>query len=607
MGYKGTIGKTNWALGEISPRSLGRFDAEKPIWRNAAAIIQNMMIGQACSVSNRPGTQYIAPTKFSTTAKSCLRKFIYSVTQSYMMEIGNLYIRFFSNVGISPGQVVVSSAPAWQTSTGYVPGNYVTEASIIYFCLIAHTSGVFATDLASGDWVAQSILEVPTVFQQADIFNLQTAQNLDVMYIVNPNYYPQKLIRTSATSFTIGNVPFVRGPFRPSNITSTTITPSSATGSTTLTASAAIFQPGHVGSLWQVGTDSSVANSGVVLITNYTDSTHVDGTVQPEPDGTAGNLNGTSGTTFWAEGAFSAVRGYPTAVTFHEGRLVYGMNQTIYGSVVDTYDDYSSGTASDSDAYQYQITSVLGNSIRWLASATSLEIGTSGGSVTAADGSPSVGISPTTPPNITSDNNYGVMTQQPVQLGGYLFYVQANTFYIKQLTFDLITSKYKSINMMVLSDHILRDGLGAVQISSQVSPYDRIWVVRADGQIAVFMRDPDQQVEGWSRIIGGVSDGPAPDGLPGIFESLDILQLDGADDQVWVICNRKLSGVMTRWVEVFTPELFNNYWEPVRLDASLTYNSTLPIAAIQVFSTSVTDDDNDQLFDDSVTSEPILA
>lgn len=587
--YKGTIGKTNWSLGEISPRSFGRFDQDKPIWRNAAAIIENMLIGQACSVANRPGTQYIAATKFSTTAKSCLRKFTYSVSQEYMMEIGKQYIRFFSNFNNIPGQVVVSSAPAWIPSgTSYVIGNYVEVSSVIYYCIANNTSSSsFAADLAAGDWVAQNILEVPTIFNQADIYNLQTAQNADTMYIVNPNYYPQKLVRTSATSFTIANVPFIRGPFLDINVTSTTITPSSATGSTILTASDPIFQAGHVGSLWRVGTDASVANSGVVLITGFTDSTHVTGTVQPEPGGAAGNLGTTSGTVFWAEGAFSTVRGFPASVIFFEGRLVYGgttfQPQTFFESVDGAYDNFSTGTAQDSDACTYTPSSAQSNPIRWLGFDNSLELGTSGGVITAADGNPQTGITASSPPNITNDNNYGAMPQPPVTLGGYLFYIQANTFYIKQLTFDLITSKYKSVNMMVLADHILRDGLGAVQMASQVSPYDRVWVVRADGQIAVFMRDPDQQVEGWSRLVGGVSDGIAPAGLAGSFESIDILPIDGADDQVWVICNRKINGVFTRWVEVFTEELFNNYWEPIRMDASLTFNDTLAISGMSVY------------------------
>jgi hypothetical protein len=189
-------------------------------------------------------------------------------------------------------------------------------------------------------------------------------------------------------------------------------------------------------------------------------------------------------------------------------------------------------------------------------------------------------------------------------LGGYLFYLQSNTFSIRQLTYDLITSKYKATNMMVLADHILRDGAGAVQMASQVSPYDRIWVVRGDGQISIFTRDAEQQVEGWSRAIGGISDGIAPNGLAGIFESLDIIPIDGADDQVWVICNRKINNVMTRWVEVFTEELFNNYWEPIRLDASLTYNDTMNITAMTSYTPNtgyifVTDDNGNPVLDDN--------
>lgn len=613
MGYKGTIGKTNWSLGEISPRSLGRFDAEKPIYKSGAAIIENMMIGQACSVANRPGTQYIAAIK-NSASQACLRRFTYSISQEYMMEIGNLYIRFFSNINGSPGQVVLSTAPAWLTSTGYVVGNYVLHGGLIYYCIVSHTSGTFATDLAAGKWLLQSVLEIPTIFQQADIFNLQTANKSDVMYIVNPNYFPQKLVRTSATSFTISNVPFVRGPFLNANITATTITADAATGpAVNLTASDPLFLAGHVGSLWRIGTDNSVANSGVIKITAFTDSKHVTGDVQPEPNGTAGDLHTTGATTFWAEGAFSAVRGYPASVVFHEGRLVYAGTsfapQTLYGSTVNTYDDFSSGTTTDSDAYIYEIASNQNNGIRWLASDTSLELGTAGGSITAADGSPSVGISPTTPPNVTFDNNYGAMVQPPVKLGGYLFYIQANTFYIRQLTFDLITNKFKAPNMMILADHILRDGGGAVQMAGQVSPYDRIWVIRADGQISVFMRDTDQSVEGWSRIVGGQSDGVIPAGLAGIFESIDILPIDGQDDQIWVICKRKINGSFVRWVEVFTEELFDNYWEPVRMDASLIFNDTLAITAMSVATAPaghnfMLDDNGNVMLDD--TGNPML-
>lgn len=40
----------------------------------------------------------------------------------------------------------------WATGTGYAIQDLVIQGSIAYICLIAHTSGVFATDLANGDW-----------------------------------------------------------------------------------------------------------------------------------------------------------------------------------------------------------------------------------------------------------------------------------------------------------------------------------------------------------------------------------------------------------------------------------------------------------------------
>jgi hypothetical protein len=41
---------------------------------------------------------------------------------------------------------------AWLTATAYGVGDVVSESSVAYFCLVAHTSGTFATDLAAGKW-----------------------------------------------------------------------------------------------------------------------------------------------------------------------------------------------------------------------------------------------------------------------------------------------------------------------------------------------------------------------------------------------------------------------------------------------------------------------
>ena len=45
-----------------------------------------------------------------------------------------------------------AATDAWVTSTTYVVGDKVTDSGESYVCLVAHTSGTFATDLASAYW-----------------------------------------------------------------------------------------------------------------------------------------------------------------------------------------------------------------------------------------------------------------------------------------------------------------------------------------------------------------------------------------------------------------------------------------------------------------------
>ena len=50
---------------------------------------------------------------------------------------------------------------AWLTATNYVVGDVRTVSSLeCYRCIVAHTSGTFATDLAASKWVLMPVLEV---------------------------------------------------------------------------------------------------------------------------------------------------------------------------------------------------------------------------------------------------------------------------------------------------------------------------------------------------------------------------------------------------------------------------------------------------------------
>ncbi len=417
--------------------------------------------------------------------------------------------------------------------------------------------------------------EIITPFLTADLPQIKYAQNADVMWLVHPSRPPQKLSRTSATSFAITPVPFVRPPLLDTNITATTITPSLATGDgITLTAAntvdptlATIFQNGHIGSYWRI-------SGAIVKITDFTSTTVVVGNVQKEPAGTAGNIGGTSAYTDWAEGAFSDVRGYPSAICFHEQRLFYGGTtyepQKFWGSVVGTYDSFQVTTGAQY-AVSFKLSTDQVNAIRWMISNGSiLQIGTSGGTFTA-DGSDGGAITSTNI-SVKSDNNYGVGVNQPHKISSYLYYLQRNLFQLRELVYNFQTDRQLSNDMNLLADHILRDGLGAGESGHQQSPNDRIWTIRKNGQIAIMTRNAEQEVLGWNRIKAG-----RDSTTDGVFESLCVVEKNEQDDQVWVIVKRYINGSLKRFIEYFTMEDFVDNWDPVRLDCSLTLDNPITI------------------------------
>ena len=106
-----------------------------------------------------------------------------------MLEFGDLYVRFWSNdlpVEVNPSN--------WATSTDYSVGDKREDGGKGYVCLEDHTTGTFATDLASAYWYELEasatanfyILEFPTPYLEAELYELQIRAVNDVVYIVHP-------------------------------------------------------------------------------------------------------------------------------------------------------------------------------------------------------------------------------------------------------------------------------------------------------------------------------------------------------------------------------------------------------------------------------------
>jgi len=102
--------------GELTPRLAARVDFNK--YPSGLATMENLVPLPEGGAMRRAGTRYIAATKTGATIKSRLKKFEFSTSQNYILEMGNYYVRFFRN----QGQIYVPNITASITNGTFPSG-----------------------------------------------------------------------------------------------------------------------------------------------------------------------------------------------------------------------------------------------------------------------------------------------------------------------------------------------------------------------------------------------------------------------------------------------------------------------------------------------------
>jgi hypothetical protein len=66
----------------------------------------------------------------------------------------------------------------WVTGAAYAIGDIVLQNALIYLCVVAHTSGTFATDLAAGKWgqITSNVTASTTSFSATATISATTVQ-----------------------------------------------------------------------------------------------------------------------------------------------------------------------------------------------------------------------------------------------------------------------------------------------------------------------------------------------------------------------------------------------------------------------------------------------
>lgn len=512
--------QSNFTAGELSPKLAGQIDFKK--YGNGVETLENMTVFPQGGASRRYGTRYVGPVK-DHTKTTRLIPFEFNDEQTYILEFGHQYIRFYKDNGIITESDVTITAitqanPAVVTAAGhgYSNGDEIFITSVVgmievngkRFTVANATTNTFElsgidssayTAYTSGG-VANRIYEISTNITESILYEIQYTQSADIMYIVHETFDPQKLTRTGHTSWTITDEEFTNGPFLDANTSSFTFTSSNQTVGTGRTLTASGLFP-DVGGLTGFHTDDVgrqvKMKDGYGVITGYTSPTQVTWEIKKD-------LGSAAATTDWALGAWSEHTGYPRTVTFFEQRLVFAGStffpQTIWASQSGLYTDFDIGTAAAADAFIYTIAANKVNVIRWLAPARDLIVGTAGGEFKV--GKPAG--EPLKPDNvtITLQTTYGGYTTEPVQIGNVILFVQKQRKKLREFAYRFDDDAYSAPDMTILAENITGEGIYDITYAQE--PESIYWAVRDDGVLLGMTYKREEDIIAWHRhILGG--------------------------------------------------------------------------------------------------------
>lgn len=325
-----------------------------------------------------------------------------------------------------------------------------------------------------------------------DFKQIQYAQRFNSIYFVHPLCAPQVLTKNSS-GFTLNNFSFYMNEDVSINIpfmkfddmegVSISITSSGIDNNhATFTANKAIWSDDWVGERLLVDGKQwlleSVQNATVAIV--YTND-DFDFSVTPLSD--------------WYVAAFSAKRGWPMSVSFHQNRLVFGGTKSapnnIWMSCVGVYNNFNAGTGLDDEAIFARLLSSQHHQISTIVSTDNLQILTSVGEWAISN-------SPLTPSNvdIKQHTSVGSLTNiylPPQQIEGSTVFISKSAVDVRELDLDDLGQNYNANDLCSFAKHLMKKPISMAynQLKHQ------LFVVMDDGYMAVLNKHSNTDINAW--------------------------------------------------------------------------------------------------------------
>jgi hypothetical protein len=605
----------NFAAGEVSPAVAANVGLSK----RAIAVerAENFFVRVSGGMESRPGMRFIAEAKGTGTTR--LIPFEFNTEQTYVLELGDQYMRFYTY----GGQILSGGSP----------------------------------------------YEISTPYLAADLFELEFAQSGDVMTIVHPEYAPRELVRITNTNWTLTEIEFEPSQAAPTGLAITEIKTGSgnilrykvtANNADTFEESLAGLSGTTIAITGATQADPVVITTGAAHGLQYGDEILIESvvgmtelndrrflvldapttttielmSVSREPINSTGYTAYTSGGTVrpafievdthvapWdLEVSWNAAAGadsyniyreeqglysfigrtdrlefqdnfidadvsdtapvaanpfeegagfWPSTTGFFQQRQIYANSDTFPNRFWMTqtgvfYNFATSSPLRDDDAIIATLAARRINEIRHIIPLSDLVILTSGAEF-RIKGAGDNAFTPSTI-NIKPQSYYGSTALRPIVAGDVALYLSPGNF-VRELAYEFAADKFTGRDITVLARHLL-DYSEIVDWGFAPSPYDLIWLIRDDGTALVLTYQNEQEVYAWTRAT-----------TQGDFKSVAVVR-EGDIDVPYFLVRRVIDGTVKQFIERLDDRQFEDLQDAFCVDCGLTLDDPITITGM---------------------------
>lgn len=528
----------SFQYGEVSDSMLMRTDS--PVYAQSAQTIQNFVVTSEGSIRKRYGLKHIYTYGLTSSgqAQSHLFKFVFDNNEEYVISVEHGKIRCFQLE--ANGDVTLVTTLTQDTDGNPLPfdEDYIQQytsaqyGDVMFIChplfaprmltrtgLTSFEVSVYTFD---GRLDGTAIFQPYTKFQNQGVLLVPSGTTGSITLRTNVNYWVPdhvgSIIRYGKAEIEItgyvsamevtGNIIdelklrlAVINPLRTSEgsatVEVTQIEHGYAGGETIVISNAAATGGINSGNI-----NGTFTVSGIIDENTYTYT--AGGSASSSVDG-GGIVYVTThaATVDWDEQSWSAVRGYPSAVVFHQNRLVFAGTidepDAIWMSQIGSYFNFDVGDAEDTDAISLTAATGDVNEIRYLVSNRDLQIFTASGELYI----PTYQNQAITPTNIQirKQTPYGTAFVQPVSIDGATVFTAINGRIIREYLYTDAEQAYTASPVSTLASHLINDPkCMAVAHSGFGLPDSYAILTLGSGDAALFSSNRAERRAAWTSV-----------------------------------------------------------------------------------------------------------